>query len=76
MYGVDLYGRVRLAVLGQGISQREAARRFGIDRGTPHRCAPRPPDPPRPYPGNERQVLPPRAKPLKTKTLILEKDDL
>ena len=34
MYGVDLYGRVRLAVLGQGISQREAARRFGIDRGT------------------------------------------
>jgi transposase len=34
MYGVDLYGRVRLAVLGQGVSQREAARRFGIDRGT------------------------------------------
>ncbi len=34
MYGVELYGRVRLAVLGQGISQREAARRFGIDRGT------------------------------------------
>lgn len=31
MYGVDLYGRVRLAVLGQGISQREAARRFGMD---------------------------------------------
>lgn len=34
MYGLDLYGRVRLAVLGQGISQREASRRFGIDRGT------------------------------------------
>ena len=34
MYGVDLYGRVRLAVLVQGLSQREAARRFGIDRGT------------------------------------------
>ena len=34
MYEVDLYGRVRLTVLGQGISQREAARRFGIDRGT------------------------------------------
>ena len=34
MYGVDLYGRVRLAVLGQGISQQEAARRFGMDRGT------------------------------------------
>ena len=34
MYGVDLYGRVRLAVLGRGSSQREAARRFGIDRGT------------------------------------------
>jgi len=30
MFGVDLYGRVRLAVL----SQREASRRFGIDRGT------------------------------------------
>ena len=34
MFGVDLYGRVRLAVLGQVLSQREAARRFGIDRGT------------------------------------------
>ena len=34
MYGVDLYGRVRLAVLGHGLSQREAARQFGIDRGT------------------------------------------
>ena len=34
MFGVELYGRVRLAVLGQGLSQREAARRFGIDRGT------------------------------------------
>ena len=34
MFGLDLYGRVRLAVLGQGLSQREAARRFGIDRGT------------------------------------------
>jgi len=34
MFGVDLYGRVRLAVLGQGLSQREASRRFGIDRGT------------------------------------------
>jgi len=34
MYGVELYGRVRLAVLRDGLSQREAARRFGIDRGT------------------------------------------
>jgi hypothetical protein len=31
MFGVDLYGRVRLAALGQGLSQREADRRFGID---------------------------------------------
>ena len=31
---MDLYGRVRLAVLGHGLSQRKAARRFGIDRGT------------------------------------------
>ena len=34
MCGVDFYGRVRLAVLGRELSQREAARRFGIDRGT------------------------------------------
>jgi transposase len=34
MFGVELYGRVRSAVLGHGLSQREASRRFGIDRGT------------------------------------------
>ena len=34
MYGVELYGRVRLAVLRDGLSGREAARLFGIDRGT------------------------------------------
>ncbi len=34
MYGVELYGRVRIAVLREGMSKREAARRFGIDRGT------------------------------------------
>jgi transposase len=34
MFGIDLYGRARLAVLGQGLSQRKASRRFGIDRGT------------------------------------------
>ena len=34
MFGVDFYGRVRLAASGRGLSQREAARRFGIDRGT------------------------------------------
>ena len=34
MYGVELYARVRLAVFRDGLSQREAARRFGIDRGT------------------------------------------
>ena len=32
MYGVDLYRRVRLACRHEGLSQREAARRFGIDR--------------------------------------------
>jgi transposase len=31
---VDLYGRVRVVVLGRGVSQREAAWCFGIDRGT------------------------------------------
>lgn len=34
MYGVDIYRRVRIAVLRHGISRREVARRFGIDRGT------------------------------------------
>lgn len=33
MFSVDLYGRVRLAVLSQGLSPREGARRLGIDRG-------------------------------------------
>ncbi len=34
MYGVELYSKVRMAVLRDGVSQREAARRFGVDRGT------------------------------------------
>ena len=34
MYGVDLYGLVRRMVMRDGVSHREAARRFGIDRGT------------------------------------------
>ena len=34
MYGVEVYARVRLAVFRDGLSHREVARRFGIDRGT------------------------------------------
>jgi transposase len=34
MKGVDLYGRVRHAVCIEGISRREAARRFGIEPRT------------------------------------------
>jgi predicted DNA-binding protein (UPF0251 family) len=34
MYSVDLYCRVRLACHLQGLSQREAALRFGISRET------------------------------------------
>ena len=34
MYGVELYAAVRLAVAEEGLSHREAARRFGIDRRT------------------------------------------
>jgi transposase len=34
MFGLDLYRRVRLACHREGLSQREAARRFGIDRKT------------------------------------------
>ena len=34
MYEVDLYRRVRLACHHEGLSRREAARRFGIDRKT------------------------------------------
>jgi DNA-binding transcriptional regulator LsrR (DeoR family) len=35
---VELYGQVRRAVYVEGISQREAARRFGIDPRTVRRC--------------------------------------
>jgi transcriptional regulator with XRE-family HTH domain len=34
MKGVELYGRVRYAVQIEGLSHREAARRFGIDPRT------------------------------------------
>ncbi len=34
MYEVDLYRRVRLACHHEGLSRREAGRRFGIDRKT------------------------------------------
>ena len=34
MYGVERYAAVRLAVLDEGLSHHEAARRFGIDRRT------------------------------------------
>ncbi len=34
MYSVELYGRVRRAVFVEGISRREAARRFGLARET------------------------------------------
>ena len=34
MKRVELYARVRYAVMVEGLSQREAARRFGIDPRT------------------------------------------
>ena len=34
MCGVELYAAVRLAVVEEGLSHREAGRRFGIDRRT------------------------------------------
>ena len=34
MFSVELYARVRHACHVEGLSQREAARRFGIHRGT------------------------------------------
>lgn len=34
MYDVEVYGRVRGAVLRDGMSKSEAARVFGLDRGT------------------------------------------
>jgi transposase len=34
MYGLDLYKRVRIDVYQHGMSQREVALRYGIDRGT------------------------------------------
>jgi len=41
-----------------------------VRRRTPDRRAPRPSDPPRPHPGNERPILPARTKPIEAKTLI------
>ena len=34
MYEVDLYAKVRRAVMVEGTSERAAARQFGIDRET------------------------------------------
>ncbi len=34
MYGVEIYGKVRRACMVEGMSRREVARRFGIDRRT------------------------------------------
>ncbi len=34
MYGMEIYGKVRRACMVEGMSRREAARRFGIDRRT------------------------------------------
>ena len=34
MYGVQLYARVRLAVVAEGLNHSEAIRLFGIDRRT------------------------------------------
>ena len=34
MFSVELYGRVRYACRVEGLSQREAARRFGLHRNT------------------------------------------
>ena len=34
MYGAELHAAVRLAVVDEGLSHREAARRFGTDRRT------------------------------------------
>src|SRR6056297_1746918 len=45
MFGVELYGRVRLAVFRDGLSYRQAARRFGIDRGTVAKMASHPEPP-------------------------------
>ncbi|MFO7853770.1 MAG: IS21 family transposase [Paracoccaceae bacterium] len=45
MFGAELYGRVRLAVFRDGVSHRQAARRFGIDRGTVAKMASHPEPP-------------------------------
>lgn len=34
MYGLGTYGQVRRAVMRDGMSEREASRVFGLDRGT------------------------------------------
>ena len=34
MFTVELYGKIRRAVMIEGLSRREAARRFGVHRNT------------------------------------------
>jgi transposase len=34
MFTVELYARIRRAVMVEGLSRREAARRFGVHRNT------------------------------------------
>ena len=66
MYGVELYRDVRLAVLEEGLSERETARRFGIDRRTEKKML-RDPAPP-----GYRRTQPERRPKLEEFTGIIE----
>jgi transposase len=65
MKGVELYGRVRYAVRIEGLSERAAARRFGIDPRTVSKMlkfsVP---------PGYRRTKLPVRPKPVASRLAI------
>lgn len=63
MYGVELYRDVRLAVVEEGLSEREAALRFGIDRRTVKKML-RYPAPPTPNLNRWNNSLPCSHRPL------------
>src|SRR5215210_7824210 len=66
MFSVELYGRVRHACHVEGLSQREAARRFGIHRNTVRKMLAFS------VPPGYRRVTPPRRPKLGAVTAIID----
>src|SRR6476646_1596132 len=66
MFSVELYGRVRHACHVEGLSQREAARRFGIHRNTVRKMLAFS------VPPGSRHATPPRRRKLGAVTAIID----